>query len=325
MSEWRLRDDYEQRVEAGAKPLRDEGFRGRLGVVLGSGLGNFADQLEIVHQRGFSAIPGFHAPSVAAHKGQLLGCRISGTPHELLVLQGRLHAYEGHAMEDVLFPIATLLALGVEVLVLTNAAGGASPDARAGDLLALTGLLDAHGDALRGLVLPPVLDPSSSGEDTKGGTSAPGGTSAAADSFGYDAEIQLRAATHNGPFDRELALRMVDVGAASGIPVATGTYVSLWGPSYETPKEIGFYRSIGASAIGMSTGPEAAFASRMGVKVVGVSCVTNVAREHGVEEVSHEEVIAVGAARREDFARLLLAFANDLFANGFGDGLAVPK
>jgi len=299
MSGWRLRDDYAQRVDAGAKPLREEGFRGRLGVVLGSGLGNFADQLELVRQREFGAIPGFHAPSVAAHKGQLLACRIPGTEHELLVLQGRLHAYEGHAMEDVLFPIATLLALGVEVLVLTNAAGGASPDARAGDLVALTGLLDAHGDALRGLVLPPVAD----------------------DSSGYDAEIQLRAATHNGPFDRALALRMVDVGAASGIPVATGTYVSLWGPSYETPKEIGFYRSIGVSAIGMSTGPEAAFASRLGVKVVGVSCITNVAREHGVEEVSHEEVIAVGAARREDFARLLLAFANDLFAgkpNSFG-------
>jgi purine-nucleoside phosphorylase len=292
MSPWRLRDDYAQRVEAGAKPLREEGFRGRLGVVLGSGLGNFADQLEIVHRREFGEIPGFHAPSVAAHKGQLLACRIPNAPHELLVLQGRLHAYEGHAMEDVLFPIATLLALGVEVLVLTNAAGGASPDARAGDLVALTGLLDSHGDALRGLVLPPVVDSSA-----------------------HDAEIQLRAATHNGPFDRDLALRMVDVGAQNGIPVATGTYVSLWGPSYETPKEIGFYRSIGASAIGMSTGPEAAFAQRLGVRVVGVSCITNVAREHGVEEVSHEEVIAVGAARRKDFARLLLAFANDLLAS----------
>ncbi|HKI82837.1 MAG TPA: purine-nucleoside phosphorylase [Candidatus Krumholzibacteria bacterium] len=318
MSLWRLRDDYAQRVEAGAKLLREEGYRGRAGVVLGSGLGNFADQLELVHQREFSAIPGFYAPSVAAHKGKLLACRIPGTPHELLVLQGRLHAYEGHAMEDVLFPIATLLALGVQVLVLTNAAGGAHPDARAGDLVALTGLLDAHGDALRGLVLPPVVDSNSSGKGSKGGTPAAAGNSAAPASLGHDAEIQLRAATHNGPFDRELALRMVDVGAATGIPVATGTYVSLWGPSYETPKEIGFYRSIGASAIGMSTGPEAAFAQRLGVKVVGVSCITNVAREHGVEEVSHEEVIAVGAARREDFARLLLAFASDLFAGGFG-------
>ncbi len=293
MGAWRLREDYAQQVEAGAKTLREEGFRGRLGVVLGSGLGNFAQQLEILHQRKFASIPGFYAPSVAAHEGQLLGCSIPGTKNGLLVLQGRLHAYEGHAMEDVLFPIATLLALGVEVLVLTNAAGGASPDARAGDLVALTGLLDFHGDALRGLVLPPVSD---------------------------RVEAHLRAATHNGPFDRELALRMVDVGAANGIAVATGAYVSLWGPSYETPKEIGFYRSIGTSAIGMSTGPEAALAHRLGVKVVGVSCITNVAREHGVEEVSHEEVIAVGAARREDFARLLLAFANDLFAGEFASG-----
>jgi len=314
MGAWRLREDYAQRVEAGAKTLREEGFRGRLGVVLGSGLGNFAQQLEILRQRKFASIPGFHAPSVAAHEGQLLGCSIPGTKNELLVLQGRLHAYEGHAMEDVLFPIATLLALGVEVLVLTNAAGGASTDARAGDLVALTGLLDFHGDALRGLVLPPVVDLDSSTKSKKGQTPT------TAHSAGNDAEVYLRAATHNGPFDRELALRMVDVGAANGIAVATGTYVSLWGPSYGTPKEIGFYRSIGTSAIGMSTGPEAAFAQRLGVKVVGVSCITNVAREHGVEEVSHEEVIAVGAARREDFARLLLAFANDLFAGKFASG-----
>ena len=164
MGAWRLREDYAQRVEAGAKTLLEEGFAGRLGVVLGSGLGNFAQQLEVVHRREFASIPGFHTPSVAAHEGQLLSCKIPGTEHELLVLQGRLHAYEGHAMEDVLFPIATLLALGVEVLVLTNAAGGASPDARAGDLVALTGLLDFHGDGLRGLVLPPAIETNQYGE-----------------------------------------------------------------------------------------------------------------------------------------------------------------
>jgi purine-nucleoside phosphorylase len=188
-------------------------------------------------------------------------------------------------MEDVVFPIATLMALGIETLVLTNAAGGCHPDACAGDLLSLTGLLDFHGDALRGLVLPP--------EDVP-------------------VEVALRGATHNEPFDRELALRMVDVGAQAGIPVQTGTYVSLWGPNYETPREIGFFRSIGVSAIGMSTGPEAAFARRLGIRVVGVSCITNVAKEHGVVEVTHDEVIEVGAARRDDFARLLLAFGAEV-------------
>jgi purine-nucleoside phosphorylase len=287
MSGWILRADYAAKVEAAAAPLRAEGFAGRLGLVLGSGLGNFVDQLDVLRARDFASIEGFHGVGVAGHQGRLVHGRIDGEG-ELLVLQGRLHAYEGHSLEDVVFPVAVLLALGVEVLVLTNAAGGCHPDARAGDLVALTGLLDAHGDALRGLLLPPP---------------------------GVPAELALRGITHNGPFDRALALRLVDVGAKAGIPVATGTYASLWGPSYETPREIGYYRSCGAAAIGMSTGPEAAYARRMGAKVVGVSCITNVAREHGVEEVSHEEVMAVGAARREDFARLLSAFAADVLAS----------
>ena len=290
MKSWRLREDYAERVRLSADSLKEEGFGASLGVVLGSGLGNFAERLELRAQREFRSIDGFLAPSVEAHSGRLVQGRLAQGQNEILVSQGRLHAYEGHAMEEVLFPIATMLALGVKVLVLTNAAGGLHPDARAGDLVVLTGLLDFHGDALRGLVLPP--------ED-------------------LPAEAVLRGATHNGPFDRDLAMRMVDAGARAGIAVNTGTYASLWGPSYETPKEIGFFRSVGAVAVGMSTGPEASFAHRMGARVAGVSCITNVAREHGVEEVSHEEVIAVGAARREDFAHLLLAFAADLFASSF--------
>jgi len=290
MIPWRLREDLAQRVQASAEALKGDGFGASLGVVLGSGLGNFAEQLELSVQREFHSIEGFLTPSVQAHTGRLVQGRLSGGENEILVSQGRLHAYEGHVMEDVLFPIATMLALGVRVLVLTNAAGGVHPDARAGDLVSLTGLLDFHGDALRGLILPPPDLP---------------------------VEAALRGATHNGPFDHELAMRMVDAGTRRGIAVGTGTYASLWGPSYETPKEIGFFRSIGAVAVGMSTGPEASFAHRMGVRVAGVSCITNVAREHGVEEVSHEEVIAVGAARKEDFAQLLLAFSAELFSTSF--------
>ncbi len=287
MSGWRLRSDYAQRVEQTAASLAGAGFGASLGIVLGSGLGNFADQLERAAEKEFRDIDGFFAPSVQAHSGRLVQGRLPGGRGEILVSQGRLHAYEGHAMEEVVFPIATMLALGVRVLVLTNAAGGAHPDARAGDLVSLTGLLDFHGDALRGLVLPPADLP---------------------------AELSLRVGTHNGPFDRELSMLMVDAGARAGIAVSTGTYASLWGPSYETPREIGFFRRIGVAAIGMSTGPEASFAHRMGARVVGVSCITNVARETGVEEVSHEEVIAVGSARREEFARLLAAFAAELFS-----------
>jgi purine-nucleoside phosphorylase len=283
--QWRLREDYARRVEAAAAPLRGEGFGAPLAMVLGSGLGNFVDHLELTAQREFAEIPGFFAPTVQAHQGRLVQGRLPDGGGEVLVLQGRLHAYEGHPMEDVVFPVATLMALGATTLVLTNAAGGCHPDARAGDLLSLTGLMDFHGDALRGLVLPPAEVP---------------------------VELALRAGTHNRPFDRALAMRLVDVGAMAGIAVQTGTYVSLWGPNYETPREIGHFRAMGVSAIGMSTGPEASFAHRLGARVVGISCITNVAREHGVVEVTHDEVIEVGAARREDFARLLLAFGAEV-------------
>lgn len=276
---WALRSDYAARVDATVAELREAGFGAGLGLVLGSGLGNVVDGMEVSARRGFGDIPGFHAPTVQAHHGQLVQARHGGV--DVLVLQGRLHAYEGLDMADVVFPIATLLGLGCHTLLLTNAAGGLDPDHRAGDLMALTGLIDFHWiDATRGLLELPA---------------------------GVDPELSLRAATHLPPYDRDLARRLVDTGAKEGISVRTGTYVSLWGPNYETPREIGFLRRLGAQAVGMSTGPETALAVRLGARVAGLSCITNVAVEAGGDVVTHEEVIEVGAARRDDTARLILA------------------
>lgn len=276
---WRLDDSFADRVRATVDDLAGAGFGARIGFVLGSGLGTVVDRMDVRASRAFGEIEGFHAPSVVAHAGRL----VQGRHHraEALILQGRLHAYEGLTMADVVFPVATLLGLGCETLVLTNAAGGLHPDSRAGDLVALTGLLDLHLlDVGRGLVLPPA---------------------------GRDAELAARSATHLGPFDRELALKLVDLGAREGIPVRTGVYASLWGPNYEPPVEIGVLRRLGCDAVGMSTGPEAAFAVRMGARVVGISCITNVAVEFGGSVVTHDEVVEVGATRREDLATLLLA------------------
>jgi purine-nucleoside phosphorylase len=282
-SNWRLADDYARRVDAAVASLRPDGFGAPVGLVLGSGLGTVVDRMQLQAERAFGEVPGFHAPSVVAHAGRLV--QATHEDRDVLVLQGRLHAYEGLPLGDVVFPIATLLALGCRTLVLTNAAGGLHPDARPGDLMSLTGLVDLHlADATRGLVLPPA---------------------------GIDPELALRSATHLAPFDRELAQRLVDVGASVGIPLRTGVYASLWGPNYEPPVEIGVLREMGCDAVGMSTGPETAFAVRMGARVGGISCITNVAVEHGGDVVTHDEVVEVGAAVRDALTDLILAFLAD--------------
>lgn len=277
---WTLREDYAARVAEATASLEGRGFRGApLALVLGSGLGNVVDRMQVEAACDFAEIPGFHAPSVLAHSGRLLQATHEG--HRVLVLQGRLHAYEGIGLEEVVFPVATLLGLGARRVLLTNAAGGLDPDMRPGDLMAISGVVDLHlQDPLRGLVLPP---PST------------------------DPELQLRGATHRRFFGARLAMQLVDLAAAQGVAMRSGSYASLWGPNYETPVEIGLLRRFGLSAVGMSTGPEAALAHALGAELCGISCITNVAVEAGGQVVTHDEVIEVGAARREELATVLLA------------------
>jgi purine-nucleoside phosphorylase len=288
--EWRLREDYVARVEAAADPLRQDGFAAQVGVVLGSGLGSVAEQLDVERERPFDQIAGFKSATVAAHRGKLVHARLPRGGMRVLLLQGRLHAYEGLPMEDVVLPVATLLALGVRTLVVTNAAGGLHPDVRAGDLMAITGLLEQHlQDPLRGLLLPPA---------------------------GVPTELSLRAAAHVHPFDPELARRLVEIGAREGVVVGSGVYASLWGPAYETLTEIAMFRRLGAAAVGMSTGPESALASRLGARVAGVSCITNVSREVPGTLLTHDEVIAIGQAARVRLTRLLIGFIRSLVGSG---------
>jgi purine-nucleoside phosphorylase len=277
---WTLRADYSERLDRATVMLREVGFASpTIALVLGSGLGNVVDAMEVEVEVDFAAIPGFRAPTVAAHQGRLVQAQYEG--HRALILQGRNHAYEGIALDEVVFPVATLARLGASTLVLTNAAGGLHPDMRAGDLMAITDILDLHlGDATRRLFVPPP---------------------------GAKIELELRAASAKQLFDRQLSLRLVEIAAEAQVPLHTGTYVSLWGPNYELPAEIGMLRRVGAAAVGMSTGPEAALAHQWGMRVVGISCITNVSVEVGGSIVTHDEVIEVGAQRRDDFGRLLLA------------------
>ena len=279
---WILRAPYAQRIDQAVDHLREQGFTGAgLAVVLGSGLGDFVDRMDVVAAEEFARIPGFHGATVIGHSGRVVQARHEGV--DVLVLQGRLHAYEGIEMGSVILPGLVLRALGADRVVLTNAAGGLHPGMVAGDLAVLTSVLDLHQiDVLRGLLDLEADVP-------------------------Y--EFAARAMKPGHGFDPTLARRIRDLAP---FPVHTGTYASLWGPNYETPLEIGMLRRLGAIAVGMSTGPEVQALCAFGAKVAGISMITNVAVEFGGAVVTHDEVVTVGTARRDAMQDLLTAVITGL-------------
>ncbi len=280
-----LSDRWRGQVAAAAAWLRERGFGGRVGLILGSGLGNVADALAEQRAVDYAEIPGWRSTSVSAHRGRLVAGLAGGVP--CVAMQGRLHPYEGLDFADLLLPTAVLACLDVEAAVVTNAAGGLNRLYQPGDLMVIRDHLDLHlRDPLRGLLAP--------------GTA--GGPPLAESAPAYE-RMGAGAVYPEGP-----ARLMAQVGAENGVPLHSGVYASVWGPSYETRAEIGWLRRAGGDAVGMSTAPETVLLARLGVAVVGLSCITNPSREVGQPELSHEEVIAAGLLVRDRLARLLLAY-----------------
>lgn len=285
----KLGDVWRGDVERAAAWLGERGYTGSVGLILGSGLGNFVDAVTDARAVDYGEIPGYATTSVAEHEGRLVAGRAGG--RDVLVMQGRLHPYEGLPAEKLLLPTAVLACLGVDVVVVTNAAGGLDRNFRPGDLMVVRDQLDLHfRDPLRGLLVDPVPP-----------RQAPG-----------------RGARPQVLYDRALAQAMLAAGAGAGIPLNQGVYASMWGPAYETRAEIGMLRRAGCHAVGMSTAPEVALLGALGVRVSGLSCITNPAREVGQPELSHQDVVEVGLMVRDRVARLLLEFLPRL------DGAAEP-
>ena len=269
-----LSDQWRDRVSTAVTWLQQQRFRGRVGLILGSGLGNFVDSLAEATACDYGDIPGYVATTVAEHRGRLVRGQAAGVP--VIVMQGRLHPYEGLPAAELLLPTAVLAGLGIETAVVTNAAGGLNRFYAPGDLMVIRDQVDLHlNDPLRGLLVENVA--------------------------GRDWERKTL-------YDKKLARELLQAGAAVGVSLHSGTYASVWGPSYETMSEIGWLRRIGCDAVGMSTAPETVLLARLGVKVVGLSCITNPARETGQPELSHQDVVEVGKMVRERMARVLLAF-----------------
>ena len=241
-------------------------------LVLGSGLGGLADEIEDAVRIPFGDIPGFprRTQELAGHAGALVVGRWNGV--EVATMQGRFHLYEGWRPADVALPIRALAAVGAEVMLLTNAAGGVRPGMTPGDLMIIADHINLMGaNPLIGAVIP--------GEERFPDMSDP-----------YDAEFRRIA--------EEVALEL-------GIPVTQGVYTALSGPSYETPAEIRMLARLGADAVGMSTVPEVIVGRALGIRCFGISCITNLAAGLGGSKLSHDEVMEVGARVRDQLAALV--------------------
>ena len=285
-----LSDRWRDRVAEAVDFLDGRGFSGKVGLVLGSGLGNFVDAVDDAQAVDYGEIPGYTTTSVAEHTGRLVCGKAAGVP--VVVMQGRLHPYEGLPFEELLLPTAVLACLGIDAAVVTNAAGGLNRYYLPGDLMVIRDQIDMHfHDSLRGLLAQPFA-PAAGADDKTNAQLAEIGRSGGVPDL----------------FDPALARKLVAAAAETGVPMHSGTYASMYGPAYEAKAEIGMLRRIHCDAVGMSTAPETVLLKRMGVSPVGLSCITNPARETGQPELSHQDVVEVGKMVRDRMARLLLAF-----------------
>lgn len=236
----------------------------QIGIILGSGLGALAESVESSVSIPYAQIPGWATSTVVGHRGRLVSGSLEGKP--VLVMQGRVHYYEGYPIDRVTMPIRVMKQLGIETLIVTNAAGAVHPDFIPGDLMLITDHLNLLGMAgvtpLRG----PNLE-----------------------------SLGSRFPDMSQAYDRELLALARRVASGLNLSLREGVYVCLAGPSFETPADLRFLRAVGVDAVGMSTVPEVAVARHQGQRVLGISGISNKANLDGNTTTTHEEVIEAGA------------------------------
>jgi purine-nucleoside phosphorylase len=275
--------DLHERISAAADAVRARcPLAPQVGLILGSGLGGYADGLAGATAIDYGDIPHFPVSHVPGHRGRLVLGERAGA--RCVAMQGRVHLYEGHSAQTVAFPARVLVALGARILLVTNAAGGVNPAWPAGTLMLIRDHIDLLRDhALRGP------------NDDRIGPRFPDM------SYAYAPEL------------RALARR---AAAAAGIELPEGVYAAMPGPTYETPAEIRMLQLLGADAVGMSTVPEVCVARHMGARVIGLSCITNAGAGISGQPLSHAEVTETAARVRTTFEALLDGVLGELAAAG---------
>jgi purine-nucleoside phosphorylase len=243
-----------------------------VGMILGSGLGDVVEAVEVDAAISYGEIPGARASTVMGHQGRMILGRANDVP--VVVMQGRVHFYEGYEMDEVMFLSRVLGRLGIRKLIVTNAAGGVNTSFRAGDLMLISDHINFMGvNPLRG----PNIE-----------------------------ELGLRFPDMSEAYPEALRGIAREVAAGIGLQLQEGVYLALSGPTYETPAEIRAFRTLGADAVGMSTVPEVIAMSHMGIPVLGISCITNMAAGILKQKLTHQEVMETTARVQKEFTALVL-------------------
>lgn len=239
----------------------------KIGLILGSGLGVLADEIENPVKIPYNEIPDFPVSTVEGHAGQLVFGLLNGV--EVVAMQGRFHFYEGYSMEKVTFPVRVMKELGVEILIVTNAAGGVNESFEPGDLMIIT-------DHINNMGTNPLIGPN-------------------------DSKLGVRFPDMSEAYTKELRAMAKDIAVRLNINVKEGVYFGNPGPVYETPAEIRMIRVLGGDAVGMSTVPEVIIARHSGMKVLGISCISNMAAGILDQPLTHDEVIETTEKVKENF------------------------
>lgn len=267
------------RAEQAARTIRSRtSLKPEVALVLGSGLGGFADEFAEAVAIPYGEIPGFATSTAEGHAGRLVVGRVGLVP--VIAMQGRVHYYEGYTLEEVTFPIRVFKLLGIKRLILTNAAGGIDIELNQGALMVISDHLNLMG-------VNPLRGPN-------------------------DERFGPRFPDMSEAYSRNLQQQAVEVARTLGIEIRRGIYAALAGPSYETPAEIHMFRACGADAVGMSTVPETIVARQMGIEVLGISCITNMAAGISDEPINHAEVMETGRRVRDTFTKLLRGVISQL-------------
>ena len=261
------------RVAAAAVKERLGGASPDVAIILGSGLGGLASRIEDAVRIPFGEVPGFPSATVVGHAGVLIGGTLAG--RRAIALAGRFHMYEGHSAGLAGLPVRVMHALGARTLFLSNAAGGLRRTFQPGDLMVIE-------DHINLMWRSPLVGPLEPGD--------------------------LRFPDMSAPYDPALRALLRETAREAGVRVVEGVYCGLPGPQYETPAEVRMLERLGADAVGMSTVPEAIVAAALGMRVAGVSCITNLGCGISPHPLSHAEVVEVGARVAADFERLVTGF-----------------
>ncbi|BDG46635.1 purine-nucleoside phosphorylase [Parageobacillus sp. KH3-4] len=271
-----------QAIEKAARYLQEKfPTPPRIGLILGSGLGVLADEIEQAVKIPYEQIPGFPVSTVEGHAGRLVYGQLEGAT--VVAMQGRFHYYEGYRLDQVTFPVRVMKAIGVKELIVTNAAGGVNERFQPGDLMIIADHINNMGGN-------PLIGPN-------------------------DPELGVRFPDMTEAYSRRLRELAKHVAKQLDIPVQEGVYVANSGPSYETPAEIRMIRAIGGDAVGMSTVPEVIVARHAQMEVLGISCISNMAAGISDQPLTHDEVIETTEKAKANFLRLVKAIVAEMVKN----------